>query len=65
MVWRNTGGIYERKTLFRMKKKRIKPSLRAYERPLRVTGRDTRAGNRGVKARRPDGGISTVELSDN
>ena len=34
MVWRNAGGICERKTLFWMKKKRIKPDLRACERDL-------------------------------
>ena len=33
MVWRNSGGICERKTLFPdEKKKRIKPGLRARER---------------------------------
>ena len=32
IIWRNAGGICERKTLFRMKKnKRIKPDLRTRE----------------------------------
>ena len=35
MVWRNVGGICERKILFRIKKKRIKPNLRARDRGLR------------------------------
>ena len=46
MVWRNAGGICERKTLFRMKKKRIKPGLKARERTPYLD-RDENIGSKG------------------
>ena len=35
MVWKNAGGIYERKTLFQIKNKRIKPGLKTHEHDLK------------------------------